>query len=152
MIQCKTWTHGFMPYSWQFGPCRRPPPSWPRRRRRWWWRGWCRRWRSAASPPRRRGLTAGCRSSALRTAGRNSAWRVTFKYFTYLHMEQLFSFLLGSSGVESVDRKIAFPRYQCEVFFWNNKVMILFHVTDAAVTFYDWNKMFKIKPTKIKTE
>ena len=52
-------------------------------------------------------------------------------------MEQLFSFLLGSSGVERVDRKIAFPRYQCEVFFWNNKVMILFHVTDAAVTFYD---------------
>ena len=52
-------------------------------------------------------------------------------------MEVLSSFLLGSFGVESVDGKIAFPRNQCEVFFGNNKVMILLHVTDAAVTFYD---------------
>ena len=40
-------------------------------------------------------------------------------------------------GIVGVFRQISFTRQKFEILFWNNKMMILFHLTDAAATLYN---------------
>ena len=47
------------------------------------------------------------------------------------------SFLPGCMSIEGVFRQFRFTTQKSEVLFWDDEMMVLFHLTDATATLYN---------------